>query len=67
MVEGEAVQSFTMLFLQMWNISEKGQEDLKDTSHPRQMNFEENMDMYFHMQTVLLTMRILASRFIFMY
>jgi len=27
MVEGEAVQSFTMLFLQMWNLSEKRGED----------------------------------------
>ena len=27
MVEGEAVQSFTMLFLQMWNLSEKRTED----------------------------------------
>jgi len=27
MIEGEAVQSFTMMFLQMWNISEKRQEN----------------------------------------
>lgn len=27
MVKGDAVTSFTMMFLQMWNITEKGQED----------------------------------------
>lgn len=39
MVEGEAVQSFTMLFLQMWNISEKGQEDYKRYLTPKADEF----------------------------
>lgn len=28
-VEGEAVRSFTLMFLQMWNVSEKGSEDYR--------------------------------------
>ena len=28
-IEGEAVRSFTLMFLQMWNVSEKGSEDYR--------------------------------------
>ena len=39
-IEGDAVKSFTLMFLQMWNISERGQEDYeKYILPPTDMNF----------------------------
>ena len=41
MLKGDAVQSFTMMFLQMWNVTERQPEDYgkyavpKDYEHPQ--------------------------------
>ncbi len=43
MLEGEAVQSFTMMFLQMWNISEKGQENYEDYLTPKSEEFRREL------------------------
>ena len=43
MIEGEAVQSFTMMFLQMWNISEKKMENYEDYLTPTSEEFRREL------------------------
>lgn len=43
MLEGEAVQSFTMMFLQMWNVNTLGQEDFSKYLTPKKEEFRREL------------------------
>ena len=62
MLKGEAVQNFTMMFLQMWNVSERGKEDYAKYLTLSHLTSEENLVLCFRMQTAHLIMKILESR-----
>ncbi len=43
MLEGEAVQNFTMMFLQMWNINQRGKESFEKYLTPRSNEFRRDL------------------------
>ena len=43
MLKGEAVQNFTMMFLQMWNVSERGKEDYAKYLTPKSLDIRREL------------------------
>ena len=43
MLKGEAVQNFTMMFLQMWNVSERGKEDYTKYLTPKSLDIRREL------------------------
>lgn len=44
-LEGDAVKSFTMMFLQMWNITENKKEDYENIYYQKKMYQLSQMDL----------------------
>lgn len=63
MLKGDAVQSFTMMFLQMWNIEARKPEDYRKYLTPKVKGSDGNLDMLFRMQIVHMTMRTWARKY----
>ena len=62
MLKGEAVQNFTMMFLQMWNVSERGKEDYAKYLTPKSLDIRRELGFVLPYADSHLIMKILESR-----